>query len=161
MTTLLDLRKAIKTLLTSGGLWTAEEVIITRRTKIWNTVATAISASKNGQCLVIGTAKGDPQRNNERSKIAIMDLTIVVTIIETARPDPEDEEDAEDERWQQTVALLQGDTLGRSEDHDNTLRFDGFDEVPSETYAIRQTLFKTRFLVSAKNTPQPEPPEEP
>jgi hypothetical protein len=161
MTTLLDLRKEIKARLTAGGLWTADEVIVQRRTRIWNSVATAIAASKSGQCLVIGTAKGDPLRNNDGSKVAMMDLTVVVTIIEKPRTDPDEEGEAEDVRWQQTVALLQGDTLGRSENHDNALRFDGFDEVESESYAIRQTLFKTRFIVSAKNTPQPEPPEEP
>ena len=70
----------------------------------------------------------------------------------------ESDDETEDLLWQQTVIRLQGNTLGRSADGDNAMVFDGFDEIDEGNYLVRQTLFRTRFLITAANTPQPPPP---
>lgn len=157
--TLYGLRKAIKDTLTAEGLWLPEQIIIRRRTKIWNAVATTIGKARNGQVLVIGTPKGDQGRNpGGRSKAIATVVTIPITLVETAKPDPAEDDETEDLLWQQTVIRLQGNTLGRSADGDNALAFDGFDETDEGNYLIRQTLFRTRFLITEANTPQPPPP---
>ena len=157
--TLYGLRKAIKDTLTADGLWLPEQIIIRRRTKIWNTVATAIGKARNGQVLVIGTPKGDRGQNpSNRSKAIATVVTIPITLVENVKPDPEEDDETEDLLWQQTVIRLQGNTLGRSADGDNAMVFDGFDEIDEGNYLVRQTLFRTRFLITAANTPQPPPP---
>lgn len=158
MTTLHDLRAAIRDVLVESGEWLADEVIVARRADIWNAVATAISASENGRCVVIDTPTGDPDGNRQNSRIAAMEITIAVNIVERPATDPDEDDGGSDARWQRMVAMLQGHTLGRSTDHDNGLRFAGFDPVPHPQHVIRQTIFKTRHLVSGKNTPPPDPP---
>ncbi|GAA5482056.1 hypothetical protein [Haloferula sargassicola] len=150
MSKLLDLRKAIRTVLTTGAnpLWEEAAVIIRRRTKIWNDVAIAVENSRHRSCLVVGVAKGDPDRSRKpKSRLTIMDVTVPVTLIELPQVDPEGEE--EDELWEATVMALQGNDLGRVGtgcQHD--FAFDGFDEVPDDKYVIRQTLFRTRVILN-------------
>lgn len=155
---LLNLRNAAKAVLTTGDspLWDADSVIVNRRLKIWNEVATSIQSSKHGAVLVIGIAKGDPDpKRPPKSANVQMDLTIPVTLIELPDVDPDGAE--EDELWEQTVVLLNANPLGRIQKpksaHD--LEFAGFDEVEHDQYVIRQTLFKTRLILNPANTPQP------
>ncbi len=156
-----QLRKAVKALIVDSGLMSGGQVIIRRRTNIWNDIATAIESQRDGQCLVIGTAKGDPLRNpGDKSNVARMDLTIPVSLVETPRTDPEEDEE-EDLLWQRILAVLQGETLGRSDTGNWALRFDGFDDAEAKGYVIRQTIFKTEHIVSKRNTPVPAPPEPP
>ena len=152
MSKLYDIRKAVKSLLLQGGLWEEGEVIIKRRTQIWNDVAVAAAASKCGQCLVVGVAKGSASnKQNARSKRLLMDISIPITLIEL--PSVSDEEPSdyattdEDTRWEETVLRLLGDPLGRSPDH-YELTFDGFEEVDDDEYVIRQTTFKTTLYLS-------------
>lgn len=146
MSRLHELRKAIRTALTAE-LWAPEAVIIKRRTKIWNEVATVIGASKRGAVIVIGVAKGDPDASRPAmSKTIPMTLTIPVTLIELPRPDPTEAD--EDLLWERTVELLQANQLGRTERHTDFI-FDGFDDIEDERYVIRQTLFKTRIVLGS------------
>ena len=151
MSALYSLRRSVRTLLLEGALWTADEVIIKRRTDIWNDVAVATAASKAGQCLVIGVAKGNPSSAQKRgSKLVIMDVTIPITMIELPTVDPALPADGaatdEDSRWEAMVLRLQGDSLDRSALH-YELEFDGFEDVVDEDYVIRQTTFKTRLIL--------------
>lgn len=152
MSRIYQLRKAVKDILVAAQLWPADQIIIRRRGQIWNDVATAIAASKDGSCIVIGVAKGDGDKSRQpRSKQVIMDVTVPVTIVETPQTDPDAEESAEDDRWEKTVTLLQGNDLGRpGKGHD--FAFESFDEVESKEYLIRQTVFKTRLVLTASNT---------
>jgi hypothetical protein len=152
MSKLYDIRREIQKLLLQDGLWEEGEVLIKRRTAIWNDVAVAVGASKFGQCLVVGVAKGTPSsKQNARSKRLLMDITIPITLVEL--PTVSDEEPSvydttdEDTRWEATVMRLLGDPLGRSADH-YELVFDGFEDVDDEDYVIRQTLFKTTLYLS-------------
>ena len=146
MSGLADLRARVKTALVDSGLWTADEVVIRRRTKIWNDIAIAIEASKNGRCIVVGTAKGDPDTKRQpHSKIIATTITVPVSIIELPEADPDVDDEPEDELWEKTVLLLQGNTLGGPKFDD--FAFDGFDEVEAPQYLIRQTLFKTRIVL--------------
>ncbi|MCW1884016.1 hypothetical protein OKA04_04700 [Luteolibacter flavescens] len=160
-TTLYDLRAAIRDVLVNAGLFTAKQVIISRRADIWNAVNTAVSAAEHGRCAVIDTPTADPQRNNENSKVALMEVTIAVNIIERTPTRPEETDEASDVAWQRMVVLLQGNLLGRSGDHANGLRFDGVAMVPNQPLPVRQTIFKTRLLVCAQSTPQIPPPTDP
>ena len=151
MSALYSLRRSVRTLLLEGALWTADEVIIKRRTDIWNDVAVACAASKAGQCLVIGVAKGVPSSAQKKgSKLVIMDVTIPITMIELPTVDPtlpaDNATTDEDSRWEAMVLRLQGDSLDRSALH-YELEFDGFEDVVDEDYVIRQTTFKTRLIL--------------
>lgn len=149
MSKLYSLRREIRDLLLADG-WSADEVIIKRRTNIWNDVAVATGASKHGQCLVIGVAKGtNTARNRGSSKRLHMDVTVPITMIELptvdlAQPDEGDED--EDDRWEAMCLLLQGEALGRSAIH-YELEFDSFEDVEDDSYVIRQTVFKTRLVI--------------
>jgi hypothetical protein len=143
---LLDLRTRVKAALVDSGLWTADEVIIRRRGNIWNDIAIAVESSKGGRCLVIGTAKGDPDpKRPPRSKIIATTVTVPVSIIELPEADPEVDDEPEDELWEKTVILLQGNNLGGPQSDD--FIYDGFDEIEAPQYLIRQTLFKTRIVL--------------
>lgn len=149
MSSLYSLRREIRDVLLADG-WTADEVVIKRRTDIWNDVAVATGASKHGQCLVIGVAKGNktgPSRQGTRQ--IVMDVTIPITLVELPTVDPEQPETGEadeDDRWEAMCLLLQGEALGRSALH-YELDFDGFEDVEDEAYVIRQTVFKTRLIL--------------
>lgn len=154
MSKLYALRKAVKELLLQDGLWGEDEVIIKRRTRIWNDVSVACQASEHGQCLVVGVAKGVPNgKQNPRSKRLLMDITIPITIIELPNVSDEEPSDCaatdEDTRWEDTVMRLLGDPLGRSADH-YELTFDSFEDIEDEEeeYVIRQTVFKTKLLLT-------------
>lgn len=145
MSKLLAVRQAIRTVLVESGLWTEPEIIINRRTKIWNDVAMAVQASDHGHCLVIGTAKGDPDpQRKPYSRLTMMEVAVPVTLIELPQVDPVGTE--EDLLWEQTIELLQGNDLGRDGKQD--LRFDGFDDLEDDEgrYVMRQTLFRTRVI---------------
>lgn len=151
MSGLYSLRRAIRTLLLADGLWAEGEVLIKRRTDIWNDVSIATEASKSGQCLVIGVAKGTPVSSQRKgSKQLVMEITIPITMIELPNIDPEepadDAETDEDSRWEAMVMRLQGESLGRSALH-YELDFDGFEDVDDKEYVIRQTVFKTRLML--------------
>lgn len=151
MSKLYSLRRNIRDLLLEGGLWTEGEVLIKRRGDIWNDVAVATGASKNGQCLVIGIAEGVlSSRHQKGSKLLILEVTIPITMIELPNGDPsEPEDDAETDeetRWEATVMHLQGNPLGRSALH-YELNFDSFKDVEDDEYVIRQTVFKTQLLL--------------
>lgn len=151
MSALYSLRKAVRTALIDSGLWTKPEILIKRRTDIWNDVAVATETSEGGQCLVVGIAKGVPSRvQQEGSKMVIMEVTIPITMIELPNVDPtEPDDDAvtdEETRWEATVLALQGNPLGRSALH-YQLDFDGFEDVEDDDYVIRQTVFKTRLIL--------------
>lgn len=150
MSGLYNIRREIKNVLIGSGLWTADEILIKRRTDIWNDIAVAAQASKTGQCLVIGVAKGAPVASQKPgSKLLRMELTIPITLVELPTVDPEQPlagESDEDDRWEATALLLQGESLGRSALH-YELDFDGFEDVEDEDYVIRQTTFKTRLLI--------------
>ena len=146
MSGLYSLRDEIRQLLLRDGLWAGGEVLIKRRTDIWNDVAVAAAASAAGQCVVVGTAKGTPQKSQSKeSKRILMEVTIPVTLIELPRTGPE-EDPTEDQRWEATVLRLQGSPLGRPDMIYNLL-FDGFEEVEDKEYVIRQTTFKTDLLL--------------
>jgi hypothetical protein len=146
---LYSLRREIRDVLLGGG-WATDEVLIKRRTNIWNDIAVATGASKHGQCLVIGVAKGTkfgPARPGTRQ--IVMEVTVPITLIELPTVDPEQPEtgDAdEDDRWEAMCLLLQGESLGRSALH-YELDFDGFEDVEDDEYVIRQTTFKTRLIL--------------
>lgn len=150
MSKLYDIRREIKSVLISSGLWTADEILIKRRTDIWNDVSVATQASKHGQCLVIGVAKGSSVGSQRPgSKMLRMEVTIPITLVELPTVDPAQPltgEPDEDDRWEATALLLQGEPLGRSALH-YELDFDGFEDVEDDDYVIRQTTFKTRLLV--------------
>jgi hypothetical protein len=150
MSKLYSLRRQIREVLTGSGDWTEGEVLIKRRTDIWNDIAVATGASKHGQCLVIGVAKGrNTARDRGNSKRVHMEVTVPITLVElpTVSPDqPESGEADEDDRWEAMCLLLQGEALGRSALH-YELEFDGFEDVEDESYVIRQTVFKTRLLL--------------
>lgn len=146
MSVLLNLRREIKAVLLAGGLWEADAVIVNRRLKIWNEVARAINSSKHGAVMVVGTAKADADRNRKpRSPVVMMDVTLPLTLIELPKLSPEAEE--EDLLWERSVALLQGNPLGRPA-RSNDFVFSGFEEVPDDHYVIRQTLFRTRVILN-------------
>lgn len=147
---LYQLRKEIETLLLQDGLWSADEVIIKRRTDIWNDIAVAAAASDAGQCIVVGVAKGVPSKGQIAGSLQLkMEVTIPITLIELPDTDPE-ENPAEDERWEATVMRLLGSPLGRSETHYH-LDFESFDDVDDQDYVIRQTVFKTDLLLKKPN----------
>lgn len=147
LSSLYQLRKEVKNLLLLEGLWNDGEVIIKRRSDLWNTVATAIATSEAGQCLVIGVAKGSPSgQQKSGSKQLLLEVTIPVTLIERPTLAPEEEENEEDGRWEATTMRLLGDPLERSPEHYEMI-FDGFEEISDEEYIIRQTTFKTKLLL--------------
>ena len=151
MSALYSLRRSVRSLLLEGDLWTADEVIIKRRTDIWNDVAVACAASRAGQCLVIGVAKGTPLNSQQAgSRMLRMEVVIPITMIELPTVDPtlpaDDALTDEDSRWEAMVLRLQGDSLDRSALH-YELDFDGFEDVVDEDYVIRQTTFKTRLIL--------------
>lgn len=147
MSGLYSLRNQIRNLLLEGGLWKKDEVIIKRRTKIWNDVATAIAAEGSSeQCLVIGTAKGVASAGQrDRGMILKTTVSIAVTMIELPRVDDSEDPD-EDTRWELTVARLLGSPLGRSEANFQLI-FDSFEDIEDNEYIIRQTVFKTDLII--------------
>lgn len=150
MSAVFDLRDAVKNLLLGENLWSADEVIIKRRTDIWNDVATSIAASKSGQCIVVGLLSGgksDKQRQGSRN--LIMNVTMAISIVEVHNlADPQTLLDASDEdtRFEATLMRLHGSSLGRSA-ITYTLDFDTFAEQEDEQYLIRQATFKTELTL--------------
>ena len=143
---LYDLRNAARTLLLQDGLWEEGEVLIKRRSKIWNDIAVATETSKTGQCVVIGVASGKPAKGTkDGSSQLYLELTIPFTLFETPNMDDGDSPD-EDLQWEETVLRLQGSALGRSALH-YSLDFESFEEVEDEQYVVRQTIFKTNFTL--------------
>jgi len=152
MSGLFFLRDQIRTLLVGTGIWTADQIILKRRTDIWNAVACSMAANASGQCLVIGVPKGVPSKGQQdRSRMLLSTLSIAVTLIELPRVD-EAEDTEEDSLWEQTVALLLGASLGRT-DAIFQLVFESFDDVEDKDYVIRQTVFKTDYLLRKTTTP--------
>lgn len=146
---LYSLRRAIRDLLLEDDLWTSNEVIIKRRTDIWNAIAIATETSRNGQCLVVGTAKGRVSGSADKSDQVRMEVTIPVTLIElpnVSDAEPEVGEDDEDSRWEATLLRLNGSPLGRSALHYD-LKFVDFEDIEDEQYVIRQTVFQTALLI--------------
>jgi hypothetical protein len=151
MSNLYTIRREIRDLLTAGALWAEGEVIIKRRTNIWNDVAVACAASEHGQCLVVGVAKGRRVgTSGTRGKKTIrLEVTIPLTLIELPDVSPEQAAEGaadEDDRWEATVRLLDGDALGREPLHFQ-LDFDDFEDVEDDEYVIRQSTFKTTLLI--------------
>jgi hypothetical protein len=150
MSKIYQVRKVIREILTVDGLWHADEVLIKRRTDIWNDVAVACAASARGQCLVIGVAKGRSLTKTQGGKRLRIELTIPVTLLETPNVDPEvDESDPEvdeDTRWEAMVMRLQESPLGRSALH-YSLQLEDFEDVEDDDYVIRQAVFKTTILL--------------
>lgn len=151
MSALYQIRTEIKTLLMADGLWADGEVIIKRRSELWNTVATAVAASEAGQCIVVGVAKGTPDRSQRvGSRQLLMEISVPITLIESANLSPDDTESPdgtdEDTRWEGTVMRLLGSPLGRSAEH-YEMSFDGFEDIADDEYVIRQTTFKTKLLL--------------
>jgi hypothetical protein len=152
MSSLYQVRRGIRELLTEGGLWAEDEVIIKRRTDIWNDVAVACAASARGQCLVVGVAKGRRMGTSGRRgvKTIRLEVTIPITLMELPTIAPEQAEEGEpdeDDRWEATVMRLDGDPLGRSPLHFQ-LDLEEFEDVEDEEYVIRQTIFKTTLLIT-------------
>lgn len=150
MSALYQIRKEIKALLLQGGLWSDGEVLIKRRSDVWNDIAIAAAASDAGQCVVVGVAKGVPDKGQVTGSQQLkINVTIPVTLIEL--PDRNDEAgEEEDVRWEATVMRLLGSPLGRSEVH-YSLEFESFDDVDDSDYVIRQTVFKTNLLLKKPN----------
>lgn len=146
MSGLYQIRTAIRDLLIQDGLWDSSEVIVKRRSNIWNDVAVATNNSASGQCLVVGVAKGSADKGQKsHSQQLLMEITVPLTLVELPSVSP-DEDPSEDERWEATVMRLLGSPLGRSPIH-YELVFDGFADVEDEDYVIRQTTFKTTLLL--------------
>lgn len=152
MSGLYSLRRAVREVLRAEGLWTDDEVIIKRRTNIWNDVAVATAASDRGECVVIGVATGErtsPPRTGRKNLTMV--VTIPVTLIQLPEVDPaqnlhDNLAEDEDSRWERMVMALEGESLGRSALH-YELDFDSFQDVEDEQYVIRQTVFKTRLIL--------------
>ena len=145
MSRLFNLRKAVQTTLVDAGLWQADEIIIRRRGKIWNQVANAIAVARHRAILVVGVANGDADSSRTPlSKLIPMTVTVPITMIEA--PEPDAAETEEDDLWENSVALLQGNSLGRTERLPDFI-FERFDEVEHERYIIRQAVFKTRIVL--------------
>lgn len=155
MSAIFDLRNAAKTLLLVDDLWTADEIIIKRRTDIWNDVATSIECSKSGQCLVIGLFAGSASNKQRKgSSMLMMDVTLAFSLVERHQlADPNELTDGSDEdsRFEETLLRLQGSALGRNATLAYSLEFDGFAEQEDEQYLIRQATYKTELIL--KPTP--------
>jgi hypothetical protein len=152
MSNLYKIRRDIRDLLVEESLWESDEILIKRRSNIWNDVAVACGASARGQCLVVGVAKGRRIGTSGRrgAKTIRLEVTIPITLLEL--PDvestqPEEGEPDEDDRWEETVMRLDGDALGRSPLHFQ-LDLEDFEDVEDDEYVIRQTIFKTTLLLS-------------
>jgi hypothetical protein len=151
MSNLYKLRRDIRDLLVEDCLWDREEILIKRRTDIWNDVAVACAASARGQCLVVGVAKGRRVGTSGRRgvKTIRLEVTIPLTLMELPNTAPEQAEEGEpdeDDRWEATMTRLDGDPLGRSPLHFQ-LDLEDFEDVEDEEYVIRQTIFKTTLLL--------------
>jgi hypothetical protein len=145
------LRMAMRDKLLEDGLWEKGEILIRRRADFWNDVAVMTQASRTGQCLTIGEAKGQAAPGQKsKSKQVKMVVTIALNLIELPQVTDDLEASDEDARWEATVLRLIGDPLGREKSY-YSLDFDGFDEVPDDQYVIRQTTFRTEFLLKRKS----------
>jgi hypothetical protein len=157
MSQLYSIRRNIRDLIVDSEQFELDEILIKRRTNIWNDVAVAAAASTHGQCLVIGVAEGKKDGNARPRKGMIkLEVSIPITLIElpTITPEqPEAEDEDEDDRWEALCLLLQGDSLGRGDQH-FWLDMDSFTDVEDDEYIIRQAVFKTRIIIA----PQPESP---
>jgi hypothetical protein len=142
-------------------------VLIKRRTDLWNAVSVAVAASQSGQCIVVGVAKGSPDKSQRKgSKQLMMEVTIPLTLIELPSVHHEEEwrtvmdfgipTPDEDSRWEATLMRLLDSPLGRSAEHYG-LEFDGFEEINDEEYVIRQTTFKTRLIIKPTEVVLPPP----
>jgi hypothetical protein len=156
MSSIYDLRVAIRDALVAEGIWKAEDIILKRQTDIWNDIAVAISNSMNGAALVIGVAEGVDSRSDSqqsRDKQLIQELTIPITTIceiqltKGATP--------EEDLWERTTLFLNGwvppldYTRGRHSDY--RLRYQRFsDDVEmgdgQQSWLARQTIFQTKHI---------------
>lgn len=76
---LFSLRRALGDAIIAANIgWTTDNVILLRQGDLWNTIATAISAAKNGMALHIGIAEGVTLGDAGASD---MMLTITLTLI--------------------------------------------------------------------------------
>jgi hypothetical protein len=166
MSSIYDLRAAIRDALVAEGIWTAGEIILKRQTDIWNDIALAISSSKNRAALIIGVAEGvDGRADNQQStrNHLLQELTIPITTIceiqltEGATP--------EEDLWERTTLFLSGwvppldYTRGRHSDY--RLRYQRFsDDVEmgdgQASWLARQTIFQTKHITIP--TPPPSTP---
>jgi hypothetical protein len=166
MSSIYDLRLAIRDALVGEGIWTAEEIILKRQTEIWNDIAMAISSSKHGAVLVIGVAEGVDGRSDllqSREKHLTQELTIPITTIceiqltEGATP--------EEDLWERTTLFLSGWVppldYTRGGHSDYRLRYQRFsDDVEmgdgQASWLARQTIFQTKHITIP--TPPPSTP---
>lgn len=159
MSTLLDLRQSYKDALVASGLWNEEAIIIKRQTDIWNDIAVAMEATKNGCVLVIGVAAG--RKNNSPGKIDLR-LTMPFTIFcaPVLKPDETPEEDI----WESTVGFLDGyagiDPSGRRKHSMYELNFEDFsDDVEiadgQPHYLARQSVFSVKHIIPKFTPPTP------
>jgi hypothetical protein len=147
---LYELRQEIAAQLIASSEWTAAEILIKRRSDIWNAVATAITVSEARRCVVVGIARGTVATDqNKRARKLRQELTITMTLIELPQLDDSDSSaEQEDQIWESMVRVLTGASLGRSEAH-YWLEYQGFEEIPDpdRQYVMRQTTFKTEMLI--------------
>lgn len=165
MSSLLTLRKSIRTALVSTGLWTEEAIIVGRQISIWNAIAFAMEATENGCVMVIGVAEGR-KLSKEGGKSGIdNELTIPVTIFCPPELDEDDENATpEEDIWEKTVGFLDGwagnDASGRRKHSMWELNYQRFsddvelaDDAPA--YLARQTIFTIKHLIPRFTPPAP------
>jgi hypothetical protein len=146
MSKLYDFRAALKASIIDADIgWTDETVIIKRQTDLWNDVATAISASRDGAILHIGVARGSKTEDEDLE----MDVTVPLTII--ALPQVAADSTPEEDLWEALIKHVHDLRLG-GDHYQWRLRFQAFEDIEIDAdggaeYLGRQTTFTKRLSI--------------
>lgn len=167
MSTLFDLRKSYQAALVASGLWNEEAIIIKRQTDIWNDIAFAMEATKNGCVLVIGVAAGRKNKGQGSGNGKLdLQLTMPFTIFCAPVIDESDENapPPEEDIWENTIGFLDGyagnDPSGRRKHSMYELSFEDFsDDVEiadgQPHYLARQSVFSVKHIIPKFTPPTP------
>lgn len=140
MSKLFDFRQELATAIAAQDIgFTADNIILKRQGDIWNDIATAINASKDGVVLHIGIARGNSTEENSLE----MDVTLPVTLI--ALPQLVDGARPEEDLWEALVNFLH-DFRFANDAYAYRLRFQSFEDLDiaaddGTEYLGRQTNF--------------------
>lgn len=148
MSKLLDLRKALASDIIAQDIgWTADNIIIKRQTALWNDIATAVAASKDGLALHIGVAEGQAQGD---SGVGDMTLTLTLTVI--CVPEVDDAATPEEDVSEALMLFVDDHRIGHA--HIQwAFRFRSFAdvEIPSPDggtgFLGRQMVFERKFAL--------------
>lgn len=147
MSKLYDLRQELADSIIAADIgFTDDNVILRRQTDVWNDLATAIAASRDGMALHIGVAEGQASEEDGLEMELSLTLTIVCRFQTAADATPEEDV------WEALVSHVHDLRLSPTDSYAERFRFRSFADVELDSdrgpeWLGRQTVFAKKLSI--------------